>query len=98
MRQLRFLVNGGEISRKQNICMLVDVAFMALLENQYLLFSPPVRKYNTLPLFEAYSFLRSIKQTRPGRTGGFKLLRDVTTLLIFYLAVKQQYPSANMAL
>lgn len=78
--------------------MFVDVAFMPLLENQYLLFSLPVRKYNTLPLFEAFSFLRPIKQTRPGRTGGFKRLRDVTTLLIFYLAVKQSYPSANTAL
>lgn len=60
--------------------------------------SSPHQLGNTMPLFEAFSFLRSIKQTCPGRRGSFKLLRDVTTLLIFYLAVKQQYPSANTAL
>lgn len=61
---------------------------MALLETQCLLFAPPVRKHDTLPLFEISS-LHSIKHTLPYRTGSFKQLSDTTTLLIFYLAVKQ---------
>lgn len=72
---------------------------MVFQENQYLLPPPPpVRKEYILPLFEAFSSSRSIKQTRPCRRGSFKELADVTTPLIFNLAQKLQYPSANAAL
>lgn len=68
---LRFLVNGGKICRKQNICVNAESALMALLETQCLLFAQPVRKYDTLPLFET-SFLCSIEHTMPDRMSRFK--------------------------